>query len=158
MAGFGIDRIGLGAAALWSLRRHSAGAALAGLATQEQEGAAVENLEHQLMALLARRYVGEVRAVGADGLYLDLHGEPPAHKINDTYQIRAAIRELRRRGEPVCSGKAGYWWAESVEELERSCRRLDDRAKSSLAQAAAMRRVGKARLEGQLGPLWACES
>lgn len=108
-----------------------------------------ENLEEQILKILMARHVGKAQAIGADGLYLELFNEPPAHKINDTYRVREAIRNLRRRCELICSDKTGYWWPATPEELEASAQRLEDRGKASLAQAAAMRR-GAASLKGQM--------
>lgn len=41
--------------------------------------------------------------------------------------VRRMINILRRHGYPICSSKSGYWWAASVEEIEKTKEHLQGR-------------------------------
>ena len=49
-------------------------------------------------------------------------------------QIRVAINRLRTNGYPICSSDAGYFYADTQEEINRTIRRLN-------ANVAAMSRA-----------------
>ncbi len=69
----------------------------------------------------------------------------------DERMLRKAIEQLRRDGHHVCGTPAeGYYIAEHEEELNRTCRFLYERAMTTLAQVAAMKRVALPDLRGQL--------
>lgn len=69
----------------------------------------------------------------------------------DERVLRKVIEELRREGHHVCGTPAlGYHAAASEDELLRTCVFLHDRAMTTLAQVAAMRRVSLPDLRGQL--------
>lgn len=56
-------------------------------------------------------------------------------------KVRMAIAEMRKDGEPVCSDSGGgYWWAESLEEVEAVTAELEGRAKDLLETASVMRK------------------
>lgn len=56
-------------------------------------------------------------------------------------KVRMAIAEMRKDGEPVCSDSSGgYWWAESLEEVEAVTAELEGRAKDLLETASVMRK------------------
>jgi hypothetical protein len=64
---------------------------------------------------------------------------------------RQLISELRNEGHHVCAHpSAGYFIAETADELDATCKFLTDRALSSLKQVAAMKRVSMPDLYGQL--------
>ena len=94
------------------------------------------------------------RIIGMDELYERVWGRPVEHRINDTRDLRSTIARLRRLGWPICSSSSrrapGYYLARHGEELESFCRRLEARGLKSLAQAAALRRLGLPELLGQL--------
>jgi len=94
------------------------------------------------------------RVLGMDELYQAVTGREVAHRINDTRELRHTVAKLRRLGWPICSTSSrrrpGYYLARHGEELERFCRRLEARGLKSLAQAAALRRLGLPELLGQL--------
>lgn len=65
--------------------------------------------------------------------------------------LRKVIEELRREGHHLCGTPAeGYYMAVNDDELLRTCEFLHDRAMTTLAQIAAMRRVSLPDLRGQL--------
>jgi len=56
-------------------------------------------------------------------------------------KVPMAIAEMRKDGEPVCSDSGGgYWWAESLEEVEAVTAELEGRAKDLLETANVMRK------------------
>lgn len=56
-------------------------------------------------------------------------------------KVRMAIAEMRKDGEPICSDSGGgYWWAESLEEVEAVTAELEGRAKDLMETASVMRR------------------
>lgn len=65
--------------------------------------------------------------------------------------LRKTIEELRREGHHICGTPAeGYYMADCEDELDRTCRFLYERAMTTLAQVAAMKRVSLPDLRGQL--------
>ena len=44
----------------------------------------------------------------------------------DTRTIRRHINDLRQFGVPICSGDKGYWIGESISEVNKTLRRLND--------------------------------
>jgi hypothetical protein len=109
--------------------------------------------ENEVLRILAR-HIGPDRAIGMAELFEEATGQPVAHKINDTRELRHTISNLRRAGVPVCSaswkGMQGYYLALGPEDLESFCKRLERRGLKSLAQAAALRRLALPELLGQL--------
>lgn len=66
-------------------------------------------------------------------------------------QLRHMIEMLRRQGYHICgTPKDGYYMAANDAELICTCDFLYERAMTSLAQIAAMRRVSLPDLRGQL--------
>lgn len=101
-----------------------------------------------LLAVLSH-HIGTRRGISVRDLAIAITG----HGSEGEYRrIRICIEQLRRDGHHVCGHPAtGYHMAASAEELDRTCRYLVDRAMTSLAQVAAMRRVSMPDLHGQLG-------
>jgi hypothetical protein len=65
--------------------------------------------------------------------------------------IRSVIKGLRMQGLPICGHPSkGYYWAESAADLEATIAFLRERAMSSLAQIAKLRRVAIPLMEGQM--------
>lgn len=66
-------------------------------------------------------------------------------------KVRDIVTELRKEGRPICATpSAGYFMAETPEELDETCTFLHDRAMTSLAQVSAMKDVSLPDLRGQL--------
>jgi hypothetical protein len=93
-------------------------------------------------------HIGADLGVSARGLVMEITGDSsPALER----QLRHVIEELRREGEHICGHPStGYYIAADELELQRTVQFLHDRAMTSLAQAAAMRRVSLPDLRGQL--------
>ncbi|MEM1153647.1 MAG: hypothetical protein AAGI44_05870 [Pseudomonadota bacterium] len=69
----------------------------------------------------------------------------------DTRTVRKLVKELRLKGEPICShSSSGYWWAANPEELQAACEFLRGKALSSLKQYSYLRRFVLPKLTGQL--------
>lgn len=65
--------------------------------------------------------------------------------------VRTAVSELREQGLAVCSHpSAGYWIADSAEELDDCCKFLRSRALHSLLLEARLRKVALPDLLDQL--------
>ncbi|WP_354409112.1 hypothetical protein [Variovorax atrisoli] len=66
-------------------------------------------------------------------------------------QVRDIVVELRKQGLHICATPAaGYFMAESAEELIETCVFLYDRAMTTLVQISAMQGVSLPDLRGQL--------
>lgn len=59
--------------------------------------------------------------------------------IENTAHLRTVIHRLRVQGEPICSSNAGYWYAQTDEELIASSRQIERFAISVLSAARGMR-------------------
>ncbi len=105
------------------------------------------------MAVLAR-HKGRDNCIGMGELYRQVFRRDYTHRINDTDQLRIIIRRLRRQGHPICSVSdkvnPGYYLAETPEELAEFAERHRKRGLTSLAQAAALLKIGLPELLGQL--------
>lgn len=65
--------------------------------------------------------------------------------------VRQLVVDQRFEGAHICSHPSqGYYMARTPEELDATCEFLFERARTSLAQIAAMRRVSLPDLRGQL--------
>lgn len=66
-------------------------------------------------------------------------------------QVREVVVQLRMEGHHICAHpSSGYYMAATAEELDDCCKFLYERAITSLAQVAAMKRVSLPDLRGQL--------
>jgi hypothetical protein len=101
-----------------------------------------------ILSALAR-HVGADNGVSGEQLVAEICGvfATKAHER----QLRKLLEELRREGHHICGTPAeGYYIAATEAELLRTCEFLHDRAMTTLAQVAAMRRVSLPDLRGQL--------
>jgi len=55
--------------------------------------------------------------------------------------IREIVHELRKACYPICSGHKGYWYANSVEEIEETAGHLNYRAYSMLEVAKYLKQT-----------------
>lgn len=95
------------------------------------------------------RHVGEANGVSAAELTREIVGV--FYSPADERRLRTVIEQLRREGHPICGHPStGYFHAATDAELIRTCNFLFERAMTSLAQIAAMRKVGLPDLRGQL--------
>lgn len=95
-----------------------------------------------------QRHVGADNGIRGDLLVAEILGYSDAYSER---RLRVIITELRREGKRICAHpKTGYHLAETAAELDSTCEFLHDRAMASLAQIAAMKRVGLPDLRGQL--------
>ncbi|MDE2468838.1 MAG: hypothetical protein KGL35_08860 [Bradyrhizobium sp.] len=102
----------------------------------------------QVLAALSR-HIGADNGVGARELVREIEGLFVLK--SDERLLRRAIEELRREGHHICGTPAeGYYVAGDEVELNRTCRFLYERAMTTLAQVAAMKRVALPDLRGQL--------
>jgi hypothetical protein len=92
---------------------------------------------------------GAARGLSAAQMVLQLTGRqywPAAERA-----LRMMVESLRAEGLPICATpNHGYFWAETPEELDRTCEYLYSRAMTSLTQIARMKRVSVPDLRGQL--------
>lgn len=61
-------------------------------------------------------------------------------------EVRRRVKQLRREGYPICSGKTGYWIG-GQKEIEHTIAQLKSRGTDMLATASAMERMA---ISGQL--------
>ena len=63
--------------------------------------------------------------------------------------VKAAVQELRQRGQPIASGNAGYWWAADPADLEEARGRIASQITQMTATLRglelAARHIGKRR-------------
>lgn len=66
-------------------------------------------------------------------------------------KVRQIIVDLRMEGHHICAHPAlGYFMAETADELEQTIEFLYDRAMTSLAQIARLKKIALPDLRGQL--------
>lgn len=113
----------------------------------------METLGERVLSVLAR-HKGRENCIGMGELWRKVFRLPYDHRINDTSELRRVIRKLRRQGHPICSMSdkynPGYCLAETPEELAEFIGRHRKRGLTSLAQAAALLKIGLPELLGQL--------
>lgn len=98
--------------------------------------------ENPLLSIL-QSHVGRGHGIGVKELagMMDV----PERKVRDY------VTDARRSGHPVCGEPGtGYYLAATPEELEETCQFLQQRALTSLALVAALRRVPLGSLMGQM--------
>lgn len=110
-------------------------------------------MEERLLMVLDR-HKGQRNRIGMRELSAEVMQRQVTHLINDTAELRIIIRRLRRQGTPICSlsdkYNPGYYLAETPEELMEFTERHRKRGLTSLAQAAALLKIGLPELLGQL--------
>ena len=57
----------------------------------------------------------------------------------DARGVRFYVEAARKNGAPICSGVPGYWLSDSPIEVETTCRRMENAARSALETVARMR-------------------
>lgn len=96
-----------------------------------------------------RNHIGKRNGITGAALCREVLGAEPTG--GDKRHLRDLVVELRREGHHVCAlPEAGYFLAETPEELDETCVFLHDRAMCSLVQVGAMKRVSVPDLRGQL--------
>lgn len=104
---------------------------------------------HRVLAALAH-HIGREHGVSARELVAEISGDPAPDPAAER-ALRQSIVELRLRGHHICGHPAeGYYMAAGADELEQTCMWLYDRAVTTLAQIAAMKRLALPDLRGQL--------
>ncbi|MGI6688555.1 MAG: hypothetical protein ACOX6Y_09485 [Christensenellales bacterium] len=69
--------------------------------------------------------------------------------LNSDRAVRQAVHSMRRNGLIVCSGNAGYWRPETMDEVKRTVKRLHGQAKATFVAAqGAAKTIRQAGLEG----------
>lgn len=106
-------------------------------------------VSHDSVLIALSNHIGIDQGVTAYGLVQEICGLFATKA--DERALRRVIEQLRRDGHHICGHPAeGYYIAASEDELLRTCEFLHDRAMTTLAQVAAMRRVSLPDLRGQL--------
>lgn len=115
----------------------------------EQQALALLRLTQDAVLSALSRHIGKGHGVSVGNLVFEATGIAPCPASER--RCREMVVELRLLGHHVCSlpGK-GYYMAKTHEELEECCKYLHDRAKTSLVQVAAMKRVSLPDLYNQL--------
>jgi len=57
--------------------------------------------------------------------------------------VRDIVRDLRREGYPIASGKSGYFYARSLSELKDTIEDLEGRSNSMYKTANALKQIFK---------------
>jgi hypothetical protein len=106
------------------------------------------NLTRDTLLAALRGHIGRARGITATALCREVLCATPTG--GDERHLRELVVELRKAGHHVCAHPtAGYFLAETNDELEATCAFLHSRAMSSLQQESAMRRVSIPDLVGQ---------
>lgn len=106
----------------------------------------LEPIKRYLRMYLRANHTGRMRRADKWTLVERVLGAPipqDQRNANNPHErkVRLAIAEMRKDGEPVCSDSGGgYWWAESLEEVEAVAAELEGRAKDLLETANVMRK------------------
>jgi hypothetical protein len=107
----------------------------------------------RMLAVLSR-HVGASNGITITQLVTEmLHPQAvdPRELASLERTARELVVQLRLAGHHVCAHPArGYYMAASADELDAACAFLYERAMTSLAQVAAMKRVSLPDLRGQL--------
>lgn len=107
------------------------------------------NLDRAHVLAALTRHIGAGAGICARDLVREIEGLFAMR--SDERVLRKAIEELRRDGHHICGTPSeGYYIADCEDELNRTCRFLYERAMTTLAQVAAMKRVALPDLRGQL--------
>lgn len=107
----------------------------------------------RLLTVLSR-HVGAASGVTITALVEELVAPfpvvaPERHSLERS--VRELVVQLRLQGHHICSHPStGYYMAQTADELDGACQFLYERAMTSLAQVAAMKRVSLPDLRGQL--------
>jgi hypothetical protein len=76
-------------------------------------------LRRAIVSVLQRGHVGRANAIHGPALNAHLRRCGFSSLPKDTRILRDSIAALREAGQPICSDSAaGYWWAETWEEIE----------------------------------------
>lgn len=94
-------------------------------------------------------HIGESNSVCSDRLVSEIT-QSPSNTVEKRF-MRNVIKQLRADGYHICgTPHTGYYMAETMEELNKTCGFLYKRAMCSLTQIAAMKKVSIPDLSGQL--------
>lgn len=97
------------------------------------------------------RHIGRDNGVSCARLVTEIVGPQMAAAPYHERRLRKAIEALRHDGHHICGHPAsGYYIAANAQELDDTCAFLYERAMTTLAQIAAMKRVSVPDLRGQL--------
>jgi hypothetical protein len=112
-----------------------------------------EVLKNKVMIELAH-HVGKQNAIGMAELFEVVFGEPWAHRINDTRDLREIITDLRDEGTPICSAVGtsggGYYLAAAKSELADYLGAQERKALKILSRNSRMRRITLPDYLGQI--------
>ena len=101
------------------------------------------SLDSAFAAYLKMFHSGEGNAVSSRELETVFHIRSP--------DLRRCVNRLRSKSEPICSCEVGYYYAETVEEIEHTARQLRSRiAKIACAERGLSLAAEKHRDSGQL--------
>lgn len=107
--------------------------------------------QHTLLTAL-QGHIGRENGVRVEELAAEAMGISPL-LVDEVHErdVRETVAALRREGHHICAlPRSGYYIAANEQELNATCEFLYDRALTSLAQVAAMKRVSLPDLRGQL--------
>lgn len=98
---------------------------------------------HQLLEILSRSHTGSDNSIGGQALASLLGVKPRT--------VRAMVLKLRENAVAVCgSPEVGYFIAETPEEVDATCKLLEQHGLHQLTVAARMRKTTLPELFGQL--------
>lgn len=95
------------------------------------------------------RHIGKANGITCADLVRAITWKAPSE--GDKRRLRHVIEELRMEGHHICGHpSSGYFIARNEAELNETCKFLADRALTSLAQAARMKKLAIPDIHGQL--------
>ncbi|WP_076591996.1 hypothetical protein [Herminiimonas arsenitoxidans] len=98
---------------------------------------------HQLLEILSRSHIGGSNSIGGPALASQLGVKPRT--------VRAMVLKLRENAIAVCgSPEIGYFIAETPEEVDATCKLLEQHGLHQLHVASRMRKTTLPELLGQL--------
>lgn len=96
-------------------------------------------------------HIGQANGIHVKALVMEITGNTNS-EAHEERVVRELISNLRMQGHHICgTPSAGYFIAQTEEELNDTCKFLFNRAMTSLEQVARMKKVSLPDLSGQLG-------
>jgi len=109
----------------------------------------MDRIDRESVLAELSRHIGKVNGITCADLVRAITWRAPDQA--SMRRLRKVIESLRMEGHHICGHpSAGYFIAANERELNETCKFLADRALTSLAQAARMKKLAIPDIHGQL--------